>query len=1013
MRQSIEARNTLEQQNQTLHEGHLQQEQALHGERLQQEQAPVVRQMETGADITQPAEELHEKESYRSRKKREEREKAALAAAAQERSVLQREAALLEQRTNMIQSDIIDEQQLKNEQALLSEKLKAINLQEQSRLLGDQAGPPSEIQKQEIRWRAQASRAEAAGEYARMLPLGSAMRAKAMAVKEEQELKADRLRRLLKISRLENPAEQEREKATMSRHDWYDKAKAIFRSDNPLSHEDAVWIHPVNHHQLVNVGRAFFGGTKPMYIFEDRQSPVRQNGRIIGYKQYLFKEAINCVGFDKPEGALVTEAASKLQSLLCGGRAIHAFAAIQNNKVIGSFQEKIETMQGPGKIDLFSWQADVQSGNHTDLPEEIKAEVLREHTLDWLLCNFDTKGENFLHRPDGHLSSFDKEASFGRLMDPGAAHMSTDYKPHANDTLYNTLFSEYAAGHLSLDLSANMAQITMMEAMPRQKYLDLFAPMLNQKYGPAGPKNAARAAAEEAICVRKEHLREEYRIFYESLIRRRQAALGQGGGDGAAGQLDVNGRYRFADEQQNRVQGGSQADILGKAYIRKQDCSVPGIPLAQSSVNGTFLKMTMEPDQAEQMVRSSHGFLTYRKEADGLYTLRPTMPEQAVFQVSRKETVNGKTQNVTVNETVELRKNWKRLTKLLASLSVTPQGQLREENRENLQMVAETLSDMIQRNHPDNDVVTRMKRCLLSVFQSDASLRGSQSAEAAMQELIHFLWIANNCIMQNGRPSYRTIFRTEEIFGPFIRLHDRHAMLTQKEGNLREIIKERDRQEKDQKNEGKADGEKLPYLTDEEINTCIREYIPEFQAQMEEQLRTLARCAGQDMDSEEVFLPGACTASAHLVSSILNPTAQGLQRAEELASFQYDKPDLMENSGEQVRARLAALREAGISADTDLDQGGLPVNDVLDYALHKAANLGRVENIPDAPSITLETYAAKPFQIPKAAFTDEVGVGVYASEEAFKQFYGSNPEGVMSPEQLRRAQLRRYLTGSD
>lgn len=98
-----------------------------------------------------------------------------------------------------------------------------------------------------------------------------------------------------------------------------------------------------------------------------------------------------------------------------------------------------------GRTQFYPRKANPQA--HPQLEKNVTDEILREHTLDWLLCNFDTKGEKFLmRREDGHLCSFDKEASFSKLKDEGTAHMSTDYKPHSNDTIYNTIFREYTAG---------------------------------------------------------------------------------------------------------------------------------------------------------------------------------------------------------------------------------------------------------------------------------------------------------------------------------------------------------------------------------------------------------------------------------------------------------------------------------------------------------------------------------------------------------------------------------------
>ena len=497
---------------------------------------PLVQHMEVHAQIDAPAPPLQQKESRTERKKREQLENARQKAAEQREVVRRQEEAVNLQ-------PVEAQERIKAEQALLSARLKAVALEEEAGLKEVEGGTP--IQEMEVRHRAQVERARLAGEYARSLPLGSVQRKKAMAVKEKQELKANKLRRKLKVARMPEGEEKKREEATLTRHGHYDRLKKIFRKDNPLSHEDATWTLPTGQ-TLVNVGRAFFGGTKPMYIFEDRSSPILRDGQVVGYKQYLFKEATNCIGMYKPEGALVTEAAAALQDKICGPYSIPAYAAVKDGKVLGSFQEKIETIGGEQQVDLFSWQTDPQD----NIPADMKKEILREHTLDWLLCNFDTKGENFLHRTDNHLCSFDKEASFSKLKDGGAQHMSTEYKPHANDTLYNTLFTQFAQGNVTLDLSASLEQVTKVERMEREEYLGLFSKMLDQKYGPAGPDNTARMEVEEAMWQRKDNLREEYRSFYTDLIRRRREALGKAGkADDCGGFVDARGTFRFADEQ--------------------------------------------------------------------------------------------------------------------------------------------------------------------------------------------------------------------------------------------------------------------------------------------------------------------------------------------------------------------------------------------------------------------------------------------------------------------------------
>ncbi|MDD7642263.1 MAG: hypothetical protein PUK75_07290 [bacterium] len=489
----------------------------------QEEIQPVVRNMETDARIEQTDPIATHKETRSEKKKREQLE-SAQKKAQQQSEILQRLDQKVKEHVRKKRQFVLtkEDEQQQNEQEkekalLLKEQLKASTLREKAARLeaGDQA---SEQRKMEIAMEGKLERAKLLADYAKSLDVGSKQRRLALMAKEKQEIEANKLRKKMKVSNMENEVERKREEATIKRHKKYDDLKKIFRKDNPLSYENATYIH--DGHLLRNIGRAFLGGTKPMYIFEDRDAPIIADGQIVGYKQYLFKEAVNCIGFEKPEGALVTEAAAQLQELLCGPYSIPAFAALHEGKVVGSFQEKIDSIEADQRVDLFQWQTNPQD----NIPAEMKKEILREHTLDWLLCNFDTKGENFIHRTDGHLCSFDKEASFSKLNDEGAAHMSTTYKPHANDTLYNTIFTEYAEGRMELDLASVNEQISKVENIDDEAYLKIFDAMLTNKYGKASEKNVARAKVEQKMLDRKNGLRKEYERFFAELNERRQSA---------------------------------------------------------------------------------------------------------------------------------------------------------------------------------------------------------------------------------------------------------------------------------------------------------------------------------------------------------------------------------------------------------------------------------------------------------------------------------------------------------
>ncbi len=424
---------------------------------------------------------------------------------------------------NMIGLDITKEKKV------LETKLEAIRAQRKV-ALGSIPGK-FEYQRLNVRVMAAADIAEAYARYARMLPLESEERAKAMEEKEKAQIEYSKLKKQLSIMNMTGEEKKQEEK-TQTKHYWYDVSKSIcrdFRGVNPLSREDATFVHPVTGHKLLNVGRAFFGGTKPMYIFEDREQPILVNGQTT-FKRYLFKEPINCMGGSTPERAEVTTAAAVLQEKICGTFHVPTFIAKDDHgKILGTFQEQVSTLERSapaqkadepeyGKVDLFSWQKNPV----TDLPKVVTDQVLREHVLDWLLCNFDTKGENFLQRDDYRLCSIDKEASFRKILSDDAQHMDEHYCPHNNETIYNVIFRMYAAGQMTLDLDAMEEHIEKMETaqggMSDEEFMGLFKDYLDKRFGPTGKD---RAKAEANMLARKQGLRAEYKAFLGRLTQQR------------------------------------------------------------------------------------------------------------------------------------------------------------------------------------------------------------------------------------------------------------------------------------------------------------------------------------------------------------------------------------------------------------------------------------------------------------------------------------------------------------
>lgn len=412
----------------------------------------------------------------------------------------------------------------KSELAVLNRQLDFIKAQEDANLAsvqllirqqkdGTAAIPTSpaasaEALMAEIKWDAQRKRYDAYHKVASAMEAGSKARVAAMKKAEEEKVKADVLRRKHKVTCMDAGAEREREDATVKRHEKYDMLKAIFRKPTVYSREDAQLTFTDENAQelrLVNTGRATMGGTKAMYEFDENGSQ----------RQWLYKEATNCIGMAKPSGAVVTAEAYLLQRQLRGQLSIPAYCVRVDGEVVGSIQQKMQ--RAAGGVNLFEWQA--QEDLTVNAPSAITMhDLMNEHTLDWVLCNFDTKGENFINQAGGHVISFDKEASFNKLLDAGSRVMSYTYKPHSNDTIYNTMFRAYAEGKLDLDLYANEASIQSIEAQDPQHYAEMFRGTLDAKYK-KGSKD--RREAEALLIDRFQTLRETYRTFYTSLIQER------------------------------------------------------------------------------------------------------------------------------------------------------------------------------------------------------------------------------------------------------------------------------------------------------------------------------------------------------------------------------------------------------------------------------------------------------------------------------------------------------------
>ncbi|MBQ2830379.1 MAG: hypothetical protein IJF15_05085 [Oscillospiraceae bacterium] len=302
--------------------------------------------------------------------------------------------------------------------------------------------------------------------------------------------------------------------------------------------------------RMIHDEEIFLGGTKPMsqYIANDGS-------------QWLAKQAVNCMGYAKPSGAHLTAVGANVQMLVDRKTAVQAFVGKTQKHGLVSFQRRLANVeqhkrdaQGniiERKLDLFKFSRHPELATQKTVKdvEALMPQILREHVTDWVLCNFDTKGENFVitinEQGERVLHGIDKEAAFNKIDDPNAQVMSTTYKPHANNTLYNVVFEKFANAEMDFDLREVVEPAQKIIAMDDNEYLAAFEPYLNYLREEKGDEKAD--SVREKILARKTTLQETYVTFFTQLIERRCAEVHP---DEAAElrekYLDGSGRFKFA-----------------------------------------------------------------------------------------------------------------------------------------------------------------------------------------------------------------------------------------------------------------------------------------------------------------------------------------------------------------------------------------------------------------------------------------------------------------------------------
>lgn len=259
----------------------------------------------------------------------------------------------------------------------------------------------------------------------------------------------------------------------------------------------------------IKLKRAYMGGTGQMYTLEDG------NG-----KTYIYKPAVaKYSGNVEPFRGIVQECAYEVQNIVDPVSAVGC-KYVNNSLLQGSIQEFI-----PTKTDARDYHA-MQYDESIPFTQEEINQFMREFVTDYLLCNFDGHGRNFITDQNGIIRGVDKEQSFRYLRDTHSEKPDITYHPNSGygetEPIYNTIFRRYAEGKLDIDFSVISGYMDRVDAVDNDRYRGIFVgycESCSQAFG------TDKDQMLDKIVARKVNMRENVETFFHGLQDMREQAL--------------------------------------------------------------------------------------------------------------------------------------------------------------------------------------------------------------------------------------------------------------------------------------------------------------------------------------------------------------------------------------------------------------------------------------------------------------------------------------------------------
>lgn len=355
-------------------------------------------------------------------------------------------------------------------------------------------------------------------------------------------------------------------------------------------------------------------GTQPDPTYQQpdiAEAPTLENLQYVGSKkmgtgemhqytdangqEWIFKPAQSKSGSPEAFRAYVQEAGYKVQSIVDPDSAVPCGTITLDTPKGQKFGAAQLKMQGidPG-FDLKAWQ----NGYGPPPSEQVITQLQRENVTDWLMCNFDSRGGNFLlEDATGKLIGVDKEQAFRYINDAAAKKMSITYHPNVKygetEPIYNTLYRKYAKGEIDINLNDTLAYIKRVEAIPDADYREIFRDYAEALYGKG---NKAEHLLDQ-IVSRKQNLRATYETFYGELLTQRKGAATA---------------FQFVDNVASTTAKPLQATIMSSQAL--SGMSLPdlqaiakqqGIKYAWNMNKGQLVQAISDPTQTAQIVQDA------------------------------------------------------------------------------------------------------------------------------------------------------------------------------------------------------------------------------------------------------------------------------------------------------------------------------------------------------------------------------------------------------------------------